>query len=165
MRKEEEVYRAIALYADMIRRICFMRLKNYADTEDIFQDVFLKYILHDRGFENEAHEKAWFIRVAINACKDSLKSFFRTKVVSLEEMSSDPIFLDQEKSDLWRLVWNLPRKYRDVIYLFYYEGYSAVEIAEILEKSENTIYTWLSRARMQLRAQIEGENVDREETL
>ena len=76
MRSEREANRAIDLYADTVRRLCMIHLKNHADTEDIFQNVFLKYVLSSIVFENEEHEKAWFIRVTINACKDMLKSFF-----------------------------------------------------------------------------------------
>ena len=86
MRSEAEVNRAIDQYADMVRRVCFTYMKNFADTEDIFQTVFLKYVLSCVEFESEAHEKAWILRVTINACKDVLKSFFRTKQVSLDEL-------------------------------------------------------------------------------
>ena len=75
MRSEEELNRAMELYSNTIRRLCMIHLKNYADTEDIFQTVFLKYVLSSVSFENEEHEKAWFIRVTINACKDLLKNF------------------------------------------------------------------------------------------
>ena len=78
MRSEEEVNAAVERYSDTIRRICMIYLKNHADTEDIFQTVFLKYILNENTFENGEHEKAWFIRVTINACKDLLKNFFRS---------------------------------------------------------------------------------------
>ena len=61
-------------------------LKNDADTEDIFQTVFLKYVLSSVSFENDEHEKAWFIRVTINACKDLLRNFFRSHTVSLDEI-------------------------------------------------------------------------------
>ena len=74
MRSEEETNRAIELYSDMIQHLCIIHLKNHADTEDIFQTVFLKYLTCGVMFENESHEKAWFIRVTINACKDLLKS-------------------------------------------------------------------------------------------
>ena len=74
MRSEEEACRAIDQYADTVRRICMVHLKNYSDTEDIFQTVFLKYVLHTAPFDSPEHEKAWIIRVTINACKDSLKS-------------------------------------------------------------------------------------------
>lgn len=76
MRSEEEVSRAIDEYADTIRRICMIHLKNYSDTEDIFQTVFMKYVFHTAPFESKDHEKAWIIRVTINACKDFLKNVF-----------------------------------------------------------------------------------------
>ena len=81
MRNEAEVNRALKLYADTVRRICFMYLKNDADVEDVFQEVFLKYLLHSSSFESDAHEKAWLIRVSINACRDVLKSFFEKRSV------------------------------------------------------------------------------------
>lgn len=86
MRSEQEVNRAIERHSDTVRRLCMIHLKNYADTEDIFQNVFLKYVLSSVSFENDEHEKAWFIRVTINACKDFLKSFFRSHTVSLDNV-------------------------------------------------------------------------------
>ena len=79
MRSEQEVNRAIERYADTVRRLCVVHLKNEADAEDIFQNVFLKYALSTGDFESEEHERAWMIRVTINACKDLLKSFFRSR--------------------------------------------------------------------------------------
>lgn len=70
MRSEQEVNRAIERYSDTVRRLCMVYLKSDSDTEDIFQTVFLKYLLRSVPFENDEHEKAWFIRVTINACKD-----------------------------------------------------------------------------------------------
>ena len=84
MRSEEEANRAIDRYADLVRRLCMVHLKNPADTEDIFQTVFLKYVLSSAVFESPEHEKAWFIRVTLNACRDLLKSFFRSRTVSLD---------------------------------------------------------------------------------
>ena len=156
MRSEGETNRALELYGDTIRRICFVHLKNHADVEDVFQDVFLKYILHNRPFENDDHERAWLIRVAINACKDTLRNFFRKNVVAFQELYKEPFYL-QEESEVLEAVLKLPTKYRNVVYLHYYEGYSAVEIALILEKKENTIYTWLNRARKELKDFIGGE--------
>ena len=83
MRNEAEANRALSLYADTVRRICFIHLRSYSDVEDVSQEVFLKYILYECPFESDAHEKAWLIRVAINACKDVLKCFFHKKVILL----------------------------------------------------------------------------------
>ena len=160
MRSEREANLAIEKYADTVRRICFVHLKNYHDVEDVFQDVFLKYLLHDARFESELHEKAWLIRVAINACKDSLKSFFRRRVSTIEELVTEPFHIDDDKRDVLDAVLRLPPKYKDVIYLFYYEGYSALEIASLLRKNENTVYTWLSRARAQLKTSLGGESFE-----
>lgn len=157
MRSEADANRAVSLYADTVRRICFMHLKNYADVEDVFQDVFLKYILHDQDFESDAHKKAWLIRVAINACRDLLRNPFRSRVCSIEDITHEPFYLQENESDLLDCILHLPTKYRDVLYLFYYEGYSAVEIAKIMQKKENTIYTWLDRARKALKEQLGGD--------
>lgn len=158
MRSESEINRAINQYADMVLKICMVHLNNKADTEDIFQNVFLKYATYKGTFEDSEHEKAWLIRVTINACKDLLKSFFRRKVVSIEEMQgllSSPI--PQEHSVVLEAVMSLPEKYKDVVYLYYYEGYSAVEISHLLKKNVNTIYTHLSRAKEILKEKLGGD--------
>lgn len=159
MRSQQQANNAIEKYADTVRRICMVHLKNEADTEDIFQTVFLKYLLSSVVFENDEHEKAWLIRVTINACKDLLKSFFRSKTVSLEEVLEQPAAPNQEYHDVMKAVLSLPEKYRDAIYLYYYEGYSATQIGKILHKNQNTVYTLLNRAKKQLR-QILGGDMD-----
>lgn len=160
MKDEQKIKAALEEYADMIRRICFLYLKNYHDVEDVFQDVFLKYALRDEPFESHSHEKAWLIRVATNSCKDMLKSFFRRKVTSIEDLTIEPSYVSEESKDVLHAVIQLPEKYRIVIYMFYYEGYSAVEIAKMLGKKENTIYTWLSRARTQLKSSLGGDSLE-----
>ncbi len=115
----------------MIRRLCMIHLKNYADTEDIFQTVFLKYVLSSVVFENKEHEKAWFIRVTINACKDLLKSFFRSRITSLDEILEQAADMQEENKEVLEAVLSLPSKYRDVVYLHYYEGYTAPEIGRL----------------------------------
>ena len=137
-----------------------IHLKNYADTEDIFQNVFLKYVLSSAVFENPEHEKAWFIRVTINACRDLLKSFFRSRTVSLDELADQPDQLSQENREVLEAVLSLPAKYRDVVYLHYYEGYTAKEIGTILKKNTNTVYTLLTRAREQLRSTLGGDRIE-----
>lgn len=147
MRSEQEINAAIDRYADTVRRLCMIQLKNYADTEDIFQNVFLKYALSSRSFESPEHEKAWFIRVTINACKDLIKSFFRSRTVSLDQLMEQPGQLLEDHREVLEAVISLPRKYREVIYLHYYEGYTAPQISEILGKNTNTVYTLLARSK------------------
>ena len=147
MHSAEETNRAIDRYGDMIRRICMIHLKNYADTEDIFQTVFLKYVLSSVVFESEEHEKAWLIRVTVNACRDLLKSFFRSRTVPLQEALAVEQDIPDDDREILEAVLTLPPKYKDVVYLYYYEEYSAKEISRILKKNVNTVYTLLSRAR------------------
>ena len=156
MRSEEAVREAIDRYADMVKRICFIHLKNEADTEDIFQTVFLKYAMSEVEFASREHEKAWLIRVTINACKDLLKSFFRRHTVPLDAYVGE-LGAAQDHSEVLEAVLSLPEKYRRVVYLHYYEGYTAPEIAEILGIKENTVYTQLTRGRALLRDVLGGE--------
>lgn len=157
MRSEEEAARAIERYGDMVRRLCLVHLKNPVDTEDIFQNVFLKYVLSPVVFESPEHEKAWLIRVTLNACKDLVKSFFRSRTVPLEELLDQPAPLSEEHREVLEAVLALPRKYRDAVYLHYYEGYTAAEIGKLLGKNTNTVYTLLTRAREQLRKTLGGD--------
>lgn len=157
MRSEQEVNRAIERHADTVRRLCMIHLKNYADTEDIFQTVFLKYVLSSVSFENEEHERAWFIRVTINACKDLLKNFFRSHTVSIDEVLEQPAEMQEDNREVLEAVLSLPARYRDVVYLHYYEEYTAPEIGKILGKNVNTIYTLLNRAKKILRKKLGGD--------
>lgn len=157
MRSEQEVNRAVEQYADTVRRICLVHLKNYADTEDIFQTVFVKYLLHTAPFASPEHERAWIIRVTINACKDLLRSVFHRRTVPLEEVAELPAPPEEHRAVL-QAVQALPGAYRDVVYLHYYEGYTAPEIAGILGKNVNTIYTRLTRARGLLRQALGGDD-------
>ena len=157
MRSEFEVDRAVEQYSDMIKRICLYHLKNAADTEDVFQTVFLKYLLYEGNFEGPEHEKAWFIRVTLNVCKDYLKSFFRHSALPLEELAEEAASIPPEQTEVLDAVLALPPKYKDVIYLHYYEGYSAGEISRILGKKENTVYSLLSRGRTMLKDALGGD--------
>lgn len=158
MREEQEVNGAIDRYADTVRRLCMVHLKNREDTEDIFQNVFLKYALSSVDFQSAEHEKAWIIRVTINACRDLLRSFFRSRTVPMEE-SSSLAALEPETRDVLEVVLALPEKYKNVIYLHYYEGYPAAEIGRILGKNTNTVYTLLDRGRKLLKEKLGGEEV------
>ena len=157
MRSEQEVVNAIEIYSDMVLRLCMVYLKNESDTEDIFQSVFLKYALHTQPFENAEHEKAWLIKVTANACKNLIKDAFRTRTVSLEELPRYVPEIDADRYAVIEAVLSLPKQYRDVIYLHYYEGYTAPEIAGILRRNPNTIYTHLHKGKVLLREVLGGD--------
>lgn len=156
----QAISEALSKHGDMIRRICFIYMRSGHDVDDIFQDVFLKLLQRQTPFESEEHEKAWLIRVAVNRCKDTLKSFWRSKV-DLADIS--PVLAspgdDPREGEILEAVLALPPKFKDVVYLHYYEGYTVPEMARILERKENTIYSHLHRARALLRTKL-GENTD-----
>ena len=157
MRSEIEISAALGRYSDTVRRLCMVHLKNIADTEDIFQTVFLKYALSSAEFESREHEKAWFIRVTINACRDLLRSFFRSRTVSLDELTEQAAPLEEDNREVLEAVLSLPLKYKEAVYLHYYEDYTAPEMAKILGKNVNTVYTLLNRARGMLKEKLGGD--------
>ena len=156
MRGEQECEQAVDRYADMVRRICLVHLKSAEDTEDVFQNVFLKYLQHDEPFEDEEHEKAWMIRVTLNACRDYLRFLFRHRTTPLEAIP-ETAAAEPKNREVLEAVLSLPEKYRDVIYLHYYDGYTAEQIGKILQKRENTVYSLLSRGRSLLRPLLGGD--------
>ena len=157
MRSEQDVNTTIEQYADTIARLCMVYLKNPADSEDISQTVFLKYALCDTVFDSEEHKKAWLIRVTVNACRDLLKSFFHSRTVPLDSLLQCPAELPQDNREVLEAVLALPKQYREVIYLHFYEGYTAPEIGKLLKKNTNTVYTLLRRAKEILKVSLGGE--------
>ncbi len=159
MRDERELNSVIERYADTVKRVCVLYLKNNADTEEIFQNVFIKFYNHTGDFESEEHLKAWLIRVSINESKNLLKSLFRRRTESLDLAKDLGHTDDYDENEYVRnAVSALPHKYKSVIYLHYFEGYSAVEISKILKKNVNTIYTNLARGRNMLKDILGGEH-------
>ena len=139
-----------------IYRIARLYLKNVADAEDAVQAVFLKYIEKEIQFRNLEHEKAWFIVTTRNYCKDVLKNFWKKEV----DYKDIPEQQDKEanESQILQYVMTLPAKYREIIYMYYYEEYSVREISEILKRKESTIQTQLATARKQLRQLLENDS-------
>lgn len=148
------------LYGDTVWRLCLIHLKNRADAEDVFQNVFLKYVLSSAVFENEEHEKAWFIRVTLNASRDLLRNFFRFHTVPLDQLADHPADVPSDHREVLEAVLALPAKYRDVVYLHYYEGYTAPEIGGILGKNVNSVYTLLNRAKKLLAEKLGGDGYE-----
>ena len=153
MSNEKELKETIEKYSDMVYRIALTRSGTVENAEDIFQEVFIKYSQKSPKFENEEHRKAWIIRVTINLSKNMNNQAWNKRIVNLDENIS---FETKEENDIFSIVCELPKNYKTVIYLFYYEGYKVSEIAKILKKKEGTIKTWLLRARQTLKNKIEG---------
>ncbi len=152
---EENFVSTYQLYVDMIYRLCFSFLKNKEDTEDAVQSVFLKYLKHGKKFENECHEKAWFIVTASNLCKDMLRQSWRHNI-SIETYDFISDKEDMASDDVYMTIMNLPNKYKTVVYLYYYEGYKTHEIAEMLHKPSSTIRNHLTEARRYLKKILGG---------
>ena len=144
---KEQTEKIIKQYADMIYRIAFQNLKNRADAEDVFGEVCVLLLSKDVPKE-EPHLKHWIIRVTINKCHNIQKSPWHTRTERIDDIN-EPVY--EENESVFEELWQLPEKYRNVIYLYYYEGYTIQEIAEILQKSPNTIISWLTGARKELR--------------
>lgn len=144
-------------YVDMIYRLCFSFLKNKEDTEDAVQSVFVKYLKNRKKFENEHHEKAWFLVTSSNICKDMLRQSWRHNI-NIETYDSVPDTEGSSGNDVYMAILDLPYKYKTVVYLYYYEGYKTHEIAEILHKPSSTIRNHLTEARRYLRKIIGGNS-------
>ena len=111
------------------------------------QETFLRYMEKAPVFTSQEHEKAWLLRVAVNISKNHLSSAWFRKRTDLKE---DIPALEQEEQEVLESVLKLPAKYRTVIHLYYYEGYSLSEISQILRSPLSTVTTRLSRARKKL---------------
>jgi RNA polymerase sigma-70 factor (ECF subfamily) len=147
----DEQYTHIAKrYMDTVFRVAFSYMKNRADADDITQNVLLKLYRSEGPFENEAHIKHWLIRVTINECKSAVRSLWR-QTENLEDYVNSLAMPTQEHTDLLEAVLALPKKYRVAVYLYYYEGYSTAEMAELLSLPEATVRTHLARARAKLK--------------
>lgn len=144
-------------HAQTVYRVCYSFMGSAADAEDATQATFMKLVDRPRAFESERHEKAWLIVCASNLCRDLLKSAGRTRVVAMPEREpADPRGTDPIDETL-DAVLRLPEKYKDVVYLHYYEGYKTGEIAEMLGEKPSTVRNRLRDARGLLRKALGGE--------
>lgn len=150
----QEAERLVETYSDLILRLSCTWLRSTHDAEDICQTVLLKLLTGEERFDSPEHEKAWVIRTAINACKDELRAF-RRRAAPLED-APEPAAPEVPRSDVLEAVQALPDKYRQAIFLFYYEGYSVKEIAGLTGRSEAAVSAHLSRGRKKLRTMLGG---------
>ena len=149
---DEIIEKTVEKYSPSMLRAAFSVLRNTHDAEDAVQEAFVKLVRLNPSFNDESQEKAWLLRVTINNAKNIRRSFAR-QGTSLDENLP---FTYIENTDVLNEVLSLPEKYRVVIHLYYYEGYSIKEIAEILNKPASTVGTLLSRGRNMLKTFLRG---------
>jgi len=143
-----------------VYRVCFMYMKNKADTEDLTQTTFLRLISSGVNFENYEHERAWLIRTAVNLCKNSLKSFWNKTVAFDEALDSgnSGMYEIPDPDETLKKVMALTPKLKTALYLYYYEGYNTEEIAGLMSKPVSTVRGYLHRGRSALKSKLEKEN-------
>ncbi len=157
LRTGGELEEIIRRYQSMVYGLALARTGSPADADDVFQETFLAYYRAGKVFREEEHRKAWLIRVTVNCAKSFHESARMRKMQPLQE---NLVWEDPETHSLHDELQRLPPRYRDVIHLFYYEGFSTDEIADILHRKNSTVRTQLTRARAMLRAFMEeDENV------
>lgn len=172
--KKRDIQLKMDAYGNMLFKLCLMRLKNVQDAEDVVQEVFYQYLKRVEPFENEEHEKAWMLKVAINGCHKVWRSAWRRHQSGedwqdvtarlfdrgTEDAVPDPEEYSLEKErrqQLLAAVMALPSKYRDVIHLFYYQQLSIRAIAEITGRGQSTVTSQLTRGRELLRKSLKEE--------
>lgn len=151
--------KVIRYYSDMVYRIAFSRTGTKYDADEIFQEVFLRYIKNSIVFTNEEHRKAWLIKVSINCSKTLFNSPWRKKVQPLDDsLNNNLIFELEEEKNLFHELQKLSPKYRNVIHLFYYEDMSINEISNVLGLKASTVRAQLCRGRQALKSFMKEED-------
>lgn len=157
MDEANELKMKIEEYQSMVLKLAITYMKNVESAKDIVQDVFITYYKTKPIFQTHEHEKAWFLRVTMNKCKNERrKKFYQWFSLDEHLISASPT----NHADLLKAVWSLEIKYRLPIHLYYYEGYSIKEITSILNEKEATIGTRLKRAKEKLRVILGGDYLE-----
>lgn len=158
MRRESDIVKAIDEHADTVLRVCMLYLANHHDAEDAFQTTFIKYSQSDVTFNDGEHRKAWLIRVAKNVCLDMRKAASRKDIAFETSETGDSLYgshvdcyPSEQVDETLEAMYGLPDEQREVLYLIYYEQYPATQVATILDKPVNTVYTLAARGRKKLR--------------
>ena len=141
-----------------VYRLAMVLMGNISDAEDVTQTVFLKAWEKKPDFRDADHEIAWILTTTRNQCKDIHKSFYRRKRADLENAPEPQVTLEtQMDSEIWEALQSLAEKYRMVLYLYYYEGYSVRELSVILRRRESTLQTQLATGRKQMKSLLESK--------
>ncbi|MGI6570158.1 MAG: RNA polymerase sigma factor [Caldicoprobacterales bacterium] len=156
LRTNEELAEIYKRHVNTLYRVCFLYMKNKSDTEDMVQNTFIKLMRDRTIFESREHEKAWLIRTAVNLCKDHFRHWW-TRTSGLDKAPELTEEFDFKVDETLEKVLALPPKYRAALYLYYYEGYSTPEIAEMMGRPRSTVRSWLHTGRKRLKMEIEME--------
>jgi len=148
----EDAYDA---YGAAVYRLAVSFLGQHADAEDVTQETFCRLLYHAPPFADETHQKRWLLQVAANLCRNQLRGFWRKQVTQLEDTVPA---IPPEEMEALNAVIALPEKYKLPIHLYYYEGYSVAEIAEILKLGQSAVKMRLKRGRELLKMELEGSN-------
>lgn len=176
---ERDLQLKIDQYGDMLFKLSYIRLQNVEDAEDVVQEVFYQYIKNRASFQSPEHEKAWLLKVTMNACRKVWRSAWyrhrsdwqhdddareenwpeeiRGASGSSQPGPEEAAFQKEKRRQLLNAVLDLPAKYRDVIHLFYYEELSVKEIAKVTGRAESTVTSQLTRGREMLRKVLRSE--------
>ena len=153
LRTDKEIAEIYTRHSKMLYRVCFAYMKNAMDTEDAVQETFFHLVRSGPAFVSAEHEKAWLIRTVSNICKNALRHWWR-KRENIEDFQDIQSGETVETDEVFHAVMDLPEKYKTVVYLYYYEGYTGAEIAGILNKPQSTIRNSLREARALLKERL-----------
>jgi RNA polymerase sigma factor, sigma-70 family len=165
---EEEIKRLMDGYGNDVLRIAYLYLKDKHLAEDAFQEVFIKVYKNFDKFKRNSSEKTWIISITMNTCRDILRISWFKKVIMFKDLNNDSLLDSYENIDnkvinriqnenLLKEVMNLPRKYKELIILYYYEELSTADISKMLKIPEGTVRSRLFRARTILKSNIGGK--------
>ncbi len=151
-KSEQDIKHILQTYGDMLYRTAYLLLGNPHDVQDVLQEVLLRYMEKSPAFLSSNHEKAWLLRVTSNCCKDCLRFCKRHTYIDLEQIQE--YLPAPEEKQLIRELYALPAKWKTVLILYYFEGYTVKEIAQIASLSENAVKKRLQRAREALKLEL-----------
>lgn len=156
-KEEPDLQRMISEYGNSLLRMCFIMLKDIRLAEDAVQDTFIKVYTSYSQFEGRSNERTWIMRIAINVCKNYLRSSWWRRIdasVILENIPAEAH--DIEDDTLLYQIIKLSSKYKEVLLLYYYQDMKIREIAEVLLIPESTVSVRLKRARESLKGKLKG---------
>lgn len=156
-KSEEFLSASIDRFGDSVYRLALCRLGSEADAEDVFQEVFLRLFKSSTDFNDNEHLKAWLLRVTIQRCNDFHRAVNRRQTENIDDCRELSQNIPQDYSELWSAVNSLPDNQRTAVHLFYAEGYSTEEIAEVMDCQPSTVRTWLHRGRKELKTMLEED--------